>query len=131
MSIVVNGDAEDIHVSGHARQEELKLMLALTKPRFFMPVHGEFLPNIIFQRIFDEPFDIVPAGDVPFFASALTKPRFFMPVHGEFMHLSCHRDLALSMGMDKKDIFVMKLGDVLEVTSCGIRFFRCRVLRMR
>ena len=34
---VVNGDAEDIHVSGHARQEELKLMLALTKPRFFMP----------------------------------------------------------------------------------------------
>ena len=72
---VVNGDAEDIHVSGHARQEELKLMLALTKPRFFMPVHGEF------------------------------------------MHLSCHRDLALSMGMDKKDIFVMKLGDVLEVNK--------------
>lgn len=32
---------EDIHVSGHARQEELKLMLALTKPRYFMPVHGE------------------------------------------------------------------------------------------
>lgn len=72
---VVNGDAEDIHVSGHARQEELKLMLALTKPRFFMPVHGEF------------------------------------------MHLSCHRDLAISMGMDKKDIFVMKLGDVLEVNK--------------
>ena len=32
---------EDIHVSGHARQEELKLILALTKPRYFMPVHGE------------------------------------------------------------------------------------------
>lgn len=32
---------EDIHVSGHAKQEELKLMLALTKPRYFMPVHGE------------------------------------------------------------------------------------------
>ena len=72
---VVYGDIEDIHVSGHARQEELKLMLALTKPRFFMPVHGEF------------------------------------------MHLSCHRELAISMGMDKNDIFLMKLGEVLEVNQ--------------
>ncbi|MBO7275313.1 MAG: ribonuclease J, partial [Clostridia bacterium] len=32
----------DIHVSGHACQEELKLMLSLIKPRFFMPVHGEY-----------------------------------------------------------------------------------------
>lgn len=72
---VVYGDIEDIHVSGHARQEELKLMLALTKPKFFMPVHGEF------------------------------------------MHLASHRDLAVSMGMDKNDIFVMKLGEVLEVNQ--------------
>lgn len=32
----------DIHVSGHACQEELKLMLSLIKPRYFMPVHGEY-----------------------------------------------------------------------------------------
>ena len=32
----------DLHTSGHAQQDELKLMLALTKPRFFMPVHGEY-----------------------------------------------------------------------------------------
>ncbi|HIS72479.1 MAG TPA: ribonuclease J [Candidatus Scatomorpha pullicola] len=32
----------DLHVSGHASQEEQKLMLALTKPRFFIPVHGEY-----------------------------------------------------------------------------------------
>ncbi len=72
---VIYGGIEDIHVSGHARQEELKLMLALTKPKFFMPVHGEY------------------------------------------MHLSCHRDLAMSMGMDKNNIFVMKLGEVLEVSK--------------
>ena len=71
---VIYGDMEEIHVSGHARQEELKLMLALTKPKFFMPVHGEF------------------------------------------MHLSSHKDLAISMGHDKNDVFIMKLGEVLEVT---------------
>lgn len=32
----------EVHVSGHACQDELKMMLSLTKPKFFMPVHGEF-----------------------------------------------------------------------------------------
>ena len=32
----------DVHVSGHACQEELKLMLTLVKPKYFIPVHGEF-----------------------------------------------------------------------------------------
>ncbi len=33
---------EDLHVSGHASQEELKLMLKLTRPSYFMPIHGEY-----------------------------------------------------------------------------------------
>lgn len=32
----------EVHVSGHACQEELKLMLSITKPKFFIPVHGEY-----------------------------------------------------------------------------------------
>ena len=31
----------DIHISGHAKEEELKLMLALVKPKYFIPIHGE------------------------------------------------------------------------------------------
>lgn len=39
---VVYEEMYEVHVSGHACQEEQKLMLALTKPKFFIPVHGEF-----------------------------------------------------------------------------------------
>ena len=39
---VLHDATAEVHVSGHACQEELKLMMALTKPRYFMPVHGEY-----------------------------------------------------------------------------------------
>lgn len=39
---VLNDAIVSVHVSGHACQEELKLMQALLKPRYFMPVHGEY-----------------------------------------------------------------------------------------
>lgn len=71
--VVYEGMA-DIHVSGHAREEELKLMLTLIKPKFFMPVHGEFV------------------------------------------HLTSHKELAMELGMDKDDIFIMNIGEVLELT---------------
>ena len=38
---VLHEAGAELHVSGHACQEEIKLMLALTKPRYFMPIHGE------------------------------------------------------------------------------------------
>ena len=38
---VLNDSVAEVHVSGHACQEELKIIHALTKPKYFMPVHGE------------------------------------------------------------------------------------------
>ncbi|MDD5945482.1 MAG: ribonuclease J [Clostridia bacterium] len=72
--VVYEGIA-DIHVSGHARQEELKLMLSLIKPKYFMPVHGEYV------------------------------------------HLLSHKEIALSLGIPKENIFIMNIGDVLELSK--------------
>lgn len=73
--VSVYHDEAVVHVSGHACQEELKL------------IH------------------------------ALTKPKFFMPIHGEYHHLMQHKELAEYMGMSGKNIFIMDIGDVLELTS--------------
>lgn len=76
---VVYESIEDIHVSGHACQEELKL------------IH------------------------------TLVKPKYFMPVHGEYRHLKHHKDLAVSLGMDDKDIFILETGEVLEISEDGVK----------
>ncbi len=39
--VLYRGSTDDLHVSGHACQEELKIMLALVKPKYFVPIHGE------------------------------------------------------------------------------------------
>lgn len=38
---VVNDSVEEVHVSGHACREEIKLLMSLLKPKYFMPIHGE------------------------------------------------------------------------------------------
>ena len=70
---VVYESMYEVHVSGHACQEELKLIQGLTKPKYFIPVHGE-------QK-----------------------------------HLVKHADLAVSMGIPRKNIFIGDIGNVVEL----------------
>ena len=66
---------QDAHVSGHACQEEIKLIYTLVKPRYAIPVHGEY------------------------------------------KHLKAQAKIAMDLGIDKEDIFILESGDVLELNN--------------
>ncbi|MBF2001831.1 MAG: ribonuclease J [Synechococcales cyanobacterium M58_A2018_015] len=76
---VVYGRDKGIHVSGHGAQEDQKLMLALTRPKFFLPVHGE-------HRM-----------------------------------LVKHAETAQSMGIPAENMVIVNNGDVVGLTTDGIR----------
>jgi len=48
---VIYEKVSEIHVSGHASKEELKIMLNIVKPRYFMPVHGEYRHLVLHGRL--------------------------------------------------------------------------------
>ncbi len=48
---VLYNRTDNIHVRGHASQEELKIMQALIKPKFFVPIHGEYRHLVLHQRL--------------------------------------------------------------------------------
>lgn len=66
---------QDTHVSGHACQEEIKLIYSLVKPKYAIPVHGEY------------------------------------------KHLKAQSDVVRTLGYDSEHIFIMKVGDVLEMND--------------
>jgi ribonuclease J len=51
---VIYEKISEIHVSGHAFQEELKLMINLTKPKYFIPIHGEFRHLVLHSRLAEQ-----------------------------------------------------------------------------
>ncbi len=74
-----------VHTSGHAHREELKLILNLIRPRFFMPIHGEFL-HLVFhsqlaQRLGMPRERIILAQDG--YVVELTQDSFFISEHLE------------------------------------------------
>ena len=51
----------------------------------------------------------------------IVRPRHFLGIHGEYRHLVLHRELAIELGMDADDAFVLTDGDVLEIDEDGAR----------
>ncbi len=51
---VVYEKIANVHVSGHAYQEELKMMIRLTKPRYFIPIHGEYRHLVLHARLAEQ-----------------------------------------------------------------------------
>ncbi len=58
VKVYTNTEFSDIHTSGHAKEEELKWMLRIIKPKYFMPMHGEF-------RMLKQHADIAKTCDIP------------------------------------------------------------------
>ncbi len=58
VKVYTNTSLSDVHTSGHASEEELKLMLRLIKPKYFMPFHGEY-------RMLKRHTEIAQACDIP------------------------------------------------------------------
>ena len=56
--VYTNTSEYDVHTSGHAKQEELKLLIRLIRPKYFMPMHGEY-------RMLKSHADLAIACDVP------------------------------------------------------------------
>jgi ribonuclease J len=51
---VIYPDLSDVHVSGHGSREDQRLMLSLTRPRFFIPMHGEYRHLVLHSRTAQE-----------------------------------------------------------------------------
>ena len=76
---VIYDELADVHTSGHACQEELKLM------------------------------------------HSLVKPKFFIPVHGEYRHMKTHKELAVSLGMEERNILLASIGMQVELGANSIK----------
>ena len=64
---VIYEDTMGIHVSGHARRDEIKTIIGLTKPKFFIPVHGEFKHLAKNRELAVEmgiPYENIVVGDI-------------------------------------------------------------------
>lgn len=76
---VIYDELSEVHASGHACQEEIKT------------IH------------------------------ALVKPKFFIPIHGEYRHLKMHKQLAMSLGMEERNILLPTIGAQIELSPNSIK----------
>ena len=76
---VIYDELTDVHASGHACQEEIKIM------------------------------------------HSLCKPKFFIPIHGEYRHLRMHKQIAMALGMEERNIILPTIGLQVELSPNSIK----------
>ncbi len=76
---VIYDELTDVHASGHACQEEIKIM------------------------------------------HSLCKPKFFIPIHGEYRHLRMHKQLAMALGMEERNILLPTIGLQVELSPNSLK----------
>ena len=102
VKVYTNGEENDIHSSGHANQEELKLMIRLFKPEYFAPYHGEY-------RMLKTHTDLAVLCNIP-------RKNTFILNNGDILELS--NDGVKKHGhIEADDIYVdgARIGDVGDI----------------
>ena len=102
VEVFVNNSENEIHTSGHANEEELKLMIRLLKPEYFMPIHGEY-------RMLKAHQDIAINCDIP-------RENTFLLENGDVLAMT-KDDIKKVSNIGADDIYVdgNRIGDIGNV----------------
>ncbi len=100
---VIYESVAPVHVSGHAAREELKMLINLTQPKYFMPIHGEFRHLHFHSQLAEE--------------MGLKKDRIIMASNGDIVELSDGK-VRIAGSIEAGMAFVdgLDVGDIHEVT---------------
>ena len=99
VKVYTNEEFSDIHTSGHAKQEELKLMLRLVKPEYFMPMHGEYRMLMAHKKIAED--------------CGIPSENIFVCKNGDVINLT-NEGVVRGMPVEAGDVYVdgSRIGDV-------------------
>lgn len=94
---VIHYQMMDVHAGGHAKQEDLKLMMRLTRPRYFIPVHGN-------RFLLQAHADLASGVGIP-------KERIFVADNGQIMEFSAHGGTLTDQYVPTDYVMIDGLGD--------------------
>ena len=106
-AMVIYDQMADVHVSGHACREELRLMIQLTKPKFFIPVHGEYRHLFMHAQLAEE--------------MGIPEENIFRAECGDVIELTTRRG-KISGSVQAGGVMVDGIGDIDDVILKDRRF---------
>lgn len=116
--VYTNTSEYDVHTSGHAKQEELKLLLRLIRPKYFMPMHGEYrmlASHASLGHLCDVPKEntfVLKNGDILALKDGNVYKKGSIPINDIYVDGNRIGDVGLSIIKDRK---IMSTDGVLVV----------------